>query len=161
MFFLIQLEKHLKISKIEKFGCKMLWNTQNIALRISISFTLNAVRFSERNTINIQILCKLSQGYIFRILQYFTTKLCHFTNFKMIFLAVLIDFVLLAMPNPFTLLIFPSILHNQCFIIAKRNQSEHGSVSKSRLFLALDLFGLMCEIKLNHCYRILKWKVGP
>ena len=62
---------------------------------------------------------------------------------------------------PFILLIFPSILHNQCFIIATQNQSKDGSVSKSRLFLALDLFGLQCEIKLNHCYRILKWKVGP
>ena len=49
---------------------------------------------------------------------------------------------------PFILLIFPSILHNQCFIIAKRNQSEDGSVSKSRLFLALDLFGLQCYINL-------------
>ena len=61
----------------------------------------------------------------------------------------------------FILLIFPSILHNQCFIIAKRNQSEDGSVSKSRLFLALALFGLQCEIKLNYCYRILKWKIEP
>ena len=34
---------------------------------------------------------------IFRIIQHFTTKLCHFTKFEMIFLAVLIDFVLLAM----------------------------------------------------------------
>ena len=62
---------------------------------------------------------------------------------------------------PFILLIFPSILHNQCFFIATRNQSEDGSVSKSRLFLALDLFGLQREIKLNNCYQIRKWKVGP
>ena len=47
-----------------------------------------------------QILCKLSQDYIFRILQHFATKLCHFTNFEMIFLAVLIDFVLFAMLMP-------------------------------------------------------------
>ena len=35
-----------------------------------------------------------SQGYIFRILQDFATKLCHFSNFKVLFLAVAKDFVL-------------------------------------------------------------------
>ena len=35
-------------------------------------------------------------GYIFPILQHFATKLCNFTNFKMLFLAVVMDFVLLA-----------------------------------------------------------------
>ena len=48
----------------------------------------------------IQILCKLSQGYIFRILKHFATKRCHFTNFEMIFLAVLIHFVVSAKPKP-------------------------------------------------------------
>ena len=37
---------------------------------------------------------KLSQGYIFRILQHFATKLCNFA--KILVLAVLIEFVLLA-----------------------------------------------------------------
>ena len=36
------------------------------------------------------------QGNIFRILQHFATKLCNFSNFKMLFLAVVMDFVLLA-----------------------------------------------------------------
>jgi hypothetical protein len=36
------------------------------------------------------------QGYIFRILQHFATKLCNFTNFSTLFLAVVMDFVLLA-----------------------------------------------------------------
>jgi hypothetical protein len=36
------------------------------------------------------------QGYIFHILQHFATKLCNFTNFNMLFLAVVMDFVLLA-----------------------------------------------------------------
>jgi hypothetical protein len=39
---------------------------------------------------------QISQGYIFRILQHFATKLCNFTNFNMLFLAVVMDFVLLA-----------------------------------------------------------------
>jgi hypothetical protein len=39
---------------------------------------------------------QISQGYIFRILQQFATKLCNFTNFNMLFLAVVMDFVLLA-----------------------------------------------------------------
>jgi hypothetical protein len=33
---------------------------------------------------------------IFRILQHFPTKLCNVTNFNMLFLAVVMDFVLLA-----------------------------------------------------------------
>jgi hypothetical protein len=39
---------------------------------------------------------QISQGYIFRILQHFAAKLCNFTNFNMLFLAVVMDFVLLA-----------------------------------------------------------------
>jgi hypothetical protein len=39
---------------------------------------------------------QISQGYIFRILQHFATKLCNFTNFNMLFVAVVMDFVLLA-----------------------------------------------------------------
>jgi hypothetical protein len=39
---------------------------------------------------------QISQDYIFRILQHFATKLCNFTNFNMLFLAVVMDFVLLA-----------------------------------------------------------------
>ena len=35
-----------------------------------------------------------SQGYIFHIWQHFPAKLCKFTNFKMLFLAVPIDFAL-------------------------------------------------------------------
>ena len=94
------MEKNLKISKIAKFGCKMLWNTQNIALRWlqnSHQFRLKSNAFPSVIQLSIQILSKLSQGYIFRILTHFTTKLCHFTNFVMIFLAMLIDFVFLPM----------------------------------------------------------------
>ena len=40
---------------------------------------------------------EILQGYIFRILQHFATKLCNFTNYKMLFLAVVMDFVLLAL----------------------------------------------------------------
>jgi hypothetical protein len=47
----------------------------------------------------IQINTKFANfaGYIFRILQQFATKLCNFTNFNMLFLAVVMDFVLLAL----------------------------------------------------------------
>ena len=37
-----------------------------------------------------------SQAYIFRILQHFATKLGNFTNFNMLFLAVVKDFVFFA-----------------------------------------------------------------
>ena len=36
---------------------------------------------------------KTSQGYIFHILQYLATKLGNFTHFRMLFLAVVKDFV--------------------------------------------------------------------
>jgi hypothetical protein len=36
------------------------------------------------------------QGYIFRILQHFATKLCNVTNITMLFLAVVVDLHLLA-----------------------------------------------------------------
>jgi hypothetical protein len=48
-------------------------------------------------------------------------------------------------------------VNHQGVVIAKSNQSEGGSVSKRRLFLALDLFALQCEInvtKKDHWYRI-------
>ena len=44
-----------------------------------------------RNTKIYKIL-QTSQAYIFRILQYFATKLCNFPNFEMFFLAVVKDF---------------------------------------------------------------------
>ena len=37
-----------------------------------------------------------SKGYIFHYLQHLATKLCKFSNFKMLFLAVVKDFVHLA-----------------------------------------------------------------
>jgi hypothetical protein len=39
---------------------------------------------------------QISQGYIFRILQHFAAKLCNVANVNMLFLAVEMDFVLLA-----------------------------------------------------------------
>jgi hypothetical protein len=48
--------------------------------------------YARENAQNVLI----SQGYIFLILQHFATKLCNFTNFNMLFLAVVMDFVVLA-----------------------------------------------------------------
>jgi type IV secretory pathway protease TraF len=39
---------------------------------------------------------QISRGYIFRILQHFAAKLCNFTDFNMLFLAEVMDFVLLS-----------------------------------------------------------------
>ena len=47
-------------------------------------------------TVPIHQTLQISLGYIFRILQHFSTKLCNFTNFNMLILAVVMDFVLLA-----------------------------------------------------------------
>ncbi len=53
------------------------------------------VQTSARNTKVYKSIQNL-QGYIFRLLQDFATKLCNFTNFKMLFVTVVMDFVLLA-----------------------------------------------------------------
>ncbi len=63
-----------------------------MALQISHSFVL----YAEICTTSAQKWCKSLQGYIFRVLQHFATKLCNFTHFKMLFLAMVMDFVLLA-----------------------------------------------------------------
>ena len=41
----------------------------------------------------MQIL-QILQGYIFPIAQNFATELCNFTNFKKLFVVVLLDFIL-------------------------------------------------------------------
>jgi hypothetical protein len=65
------------------------------ARKITI-FEPKVVIFTARNTnIYIQNL-RTSQGYIFFILQHFATKLCSLTHSKMLFLAVVLNFVLLA-----------------------------------------------------------------
>ena len=53
------------------------------------------VKTSARNT-QVYKISKTSQGYIFTISQHFATKLGNSTNFNTLFLAVLLDFVLLA-----------------------------------------------------------------
>jgi hypothetical protein len=63
---------------------------------IATIFGPNVVAISARNTkVSVQNLSTL-QGYIFRILQHFATKLCNFTHFSMLFLAVVIYSHLLA-----------------------------------------------------------------
>ena len=63
---------------------------------IPTTFGPKMVVISARNTKysiqNLQIL----QGYIFRILQHFATKLCNFTHFSMLFVPVVIYSHLLA-----------------------------------------------------------------
>jgi hypothetical protein len=62
---------------------------------IDITFGPKMVAISARNTKSIQSL-QILQGYIFRILQHVATKLCNFTHFSMLFLAVVIYLHLLA-----------------------------------------------------------------
>jgi hypothetical protein len=45
---------------------------------------------------NVGNVVGIFQGYIFRILQHFATKLCNFTNFSMLYLAVAIYLRLIA-----------------------------------------------------------------
>ena len=58
---------------------------------------------------------------------------------------------------------FPSILNNQDFVIAKSNQSEGGSVVKLRL-LVVDLFAVESKINLikkDHSYSVLAMESRP
>ena len=50
---------------------------------------INWVLFSTRNTKCVQNLPN-SQGYIFHILEHFTTKLCNFSKFRILFQDVVI-----------------------------------------------------------------------
>jgi hypothetical protein len=51
--------------------------------------------FSRAYNTNQYKICKFRTAiYIFLILQHFATKLCNFTNFNMLFLAVVMDFFL-------------------------------------------------------------------
>ncbi len=85
----------------------MLYNAENIALQISqilytfvlrpeicATFELKVVQISARNTLYTKF-AKFA-GLNFRHFKHFVTKLCNFTSFKMLFLAIMMDFVLLA-----------------------------------------------------------------
>jgi hypothetical protein len=97
------------MSKITKFGCGMLQNAANVALQnlqiLYMYFCIacgNCYHFRPKCDSNFRTLYKsiqnlrTLQGYIFRILQDFAAKLCSFTNFSMLFLAVVIYLHLLA-----------------------------------------------------------------
>jgi hypothetical protein len=66
-------KEHAKMSKITKFGYEMLYHFR---LKCGSNF-----RTQYKSIQNLQTL----QGYIFRILQHFATKLCNFTHFSMLF----------------------------------------------------------------------------
>ena len=42
----------------------------------------------------VRLVREISRGYIFHIFQHFTTKLCNFTKLKMLFNAVIMNFIL-------------------------------------------------------------------
>ena len=83
-----------------KFGCEMLQNAENIALQSSQilhTFVLRAEIATTFGPKMVAISARNTKVYkIFRILQHFATKLCNFTNFSMLFLAVVIYLYLLA-----------------------------------------------------------------
>ena len=85
----------------------MLSKVENIAVRslqILYIFVLRAEKRLSRKWLKLPHVyntkkyknLQISHCYIFFILQHFATKLCNFTNFQMLFLAVVIDFVFLA-----------------------------------------------------------------
>jgi hypothetical protein len=63
---------------------------------IATIFGPNVVGISARNKKYTTFFMRILQGYIVGILQHFATKLCNFTHFSMLFLAVVIYLHLLA-----------------------------------------------------------------
>ena len=59
---------------------------------ICTTFGVKVVQISARN-VEMYTKLVLFQGYIFRILQHFATKLCNVAIFEVLFLAVVTDFV--------------------------------------------------------------------
>ncbi len=98
-----------KLSKLEKLQslvakcCKIrmkyshakLANLYTFVLRVEIG-NYNLVAYQFTHVIQKYTNLPTLKGYNFRILQHFATKLCNITNSKTLFLAVVIDFVLLA-----------------------------------------------------------------
>jgi hypothetical protein len=89
--------KWVKLQSLVANSCKILYIliTALRAGKITI-FEPKMVIFTACNIKYIQNL-RTSQGYIFFILQHLATKLCSFTHSKTLFLAVVLDFVLLAL----------------------------------------------------------------
>ena len=89
------------VVKYRKYGIAKFANFVYICITLRKSyhfpgnFSSKMVTISARST-NIQNL-QTSQGYIYPILQHFTTKLCNSTNPRIFFQAVLNDFILPAL----------------------------------------------------------------
>jgi hypothetical protein len=64
-------------------------------MQILSIFGANVVAISALNT-KVYKICELCKAIFFRILQHLETKLCNFTNFSMLILAVVIYLHLLA-----------------------------------------------------------------
>ena len=80
----------INVAKRRKFSPRNF----EIFVEICTNFESIVVQTSVRSWYkNIQNMRNL-QSYIFRISQHFATKLCNFTNFKLLFLAVVMDFFL-------------------------------------------------------------------
>jgi hypothetical protein len=80
--------------KREKFLTRYAWS--GISQRSGISLDTGSGYFYRAQYKYIQNL-QTSQGYIFFILQHLATNLSSFTHSKTLFLAVVLDFVLLAL----------------------------------------------------------------
>ena len=95
-YFTIDETSILKLVKLQSLvlKCCKIWKTQlrytNFA---NISNICTKAYYLQTKFI---IFCIFSKGYIFHYLQHLATKLCKFSNFKMLFLAVVKDFVHLA-----------------------------------------------------------------
>jgi hypothetical protein len=84
------------VVKCRKYSLAKFANLYTFVSRAKIPTTIWAENGSaQKNNKSIPNLQTLP-GYIFRILQHFATKLCNFTHFSMLFLAVVIYLHLLA-----------------------------------------------------------------
>jgi hypothetical protein len=73
------------------------WEVRKFCVYLHYAREPKVVIFTVRDT-NIYKICELhTQGYIFFIIQHLATNLCSFTHCRTLFVAVLLDFVLLAL----------------------------------------------------------------
>jgi hypothetical protein len=79
------LRNVVKYGKYSLQSLQILYTFVVLRAEIATIFGTNVVGISARNTKYANL-----EGYIFRILQHFATKLCNFTHFSMLFLAVVI-----------------------------------------------------------------------
>ena len=101
-----------------KINSSRVWRTRKTRkIDTFFSMILVSIFCAYKNIQNLQT----SQGYIFHILQHFTTKLCNFTNFNMLFNTVVLNFTISKIFKSLSIMQSVHCTHERhCALIFKR-----------------------------------------